>query len=367
LSQRAAFCVYSGKGVSELRTFLTFLYKDEMGVGDDSTEYDDEDGYVEDPADVDVETGNEGDDEEYVHVATTPAPSLPAQPSLSAFRGRRQTVTAASGGPHVQEVASLRDQRVHIVPQPAQDRTATILPGSPMRINGHADHTRTSSRRTNRIGGFGHQPIVESSNSPTPSDVASNRSTGTNQSNGAGFFRTYQDAAAVSSARSTGALTPDLDFAEIGHGRGTGHRHTDSLNGIAGPSSSGMVYASTPHLGLSSGHHTTGRAEVLADSSNSYRPITWPHMHRETSTPPPSGSSSRDLHDSVQSVLGDSYGQNRDVEGRGRSVKRSLRNTFQAAENLASSLLFGRQSGSHAGLHDMGGGSGNTADSHGRR
>jgi len=55
-------------------------------------------------------------------------------------------------------------------------------------------------------------PIVEGSNSP-PSDEASVRS---NQSNGAGFFRSYQGV----SGGVNGVLTPDLIYAEIGHGRG---------------------------------------------------------------------------------------------------------------------------------------------------
>jgi F-box and leucine-rich repeat protein GRR1 len=210
---------------------------------------------------------------------------------------------------------------------------------------------------------FGQQPVVETSTSPTPSDVPSTRSAGTSQSNGA-FFRTYQEAA--SSSRSNGAQTPDLIFAEIGHGRGTnntasqhmnlltqGHarRGVDtipSFNATAGPSSH-----STPQAVRSSGsqidiRNSLGhdRAEVLNDSSNSYRRssdalVSWPHVQREHVSPSPSSSpTTRELHESVQSI---SSQDNRDVtEGRGRRVKRSLRNTISAAENYASSFLFGR-------------------------
>jgi F-box and leucine-rich repeat protein GRR1 len=362
MSQRAAFCVYSGKGVSELRMFLTDLFAqitEELHSTDDSTEYDDDDGYaLEDIPDADdMETGNEGDDDEdYVRNNNRPSSPQYNHPNLSMFRGRRQTIPGANGsgnGPQIREVVISRDQRTFTIPPPTPDRGMNPPPVPPIRTNGHAPAVPAPSRRTPRSGGFGHQPIIETSISPPPSDVASSRSAGTN-SNGAGFFRTYQEAAVASSTRSNGALTPDLDFAEIGHGRGTGQRSTDVV--MAGPSSSGLSQAVHSSSGLQNGHHGHGRMEVLADSSNSYRPIAWPHIHRE-STPSPS-SSTRELHDSVQSALGHGHGQGRDTEVRGRSVKRSLRNTFHVAEHLASSFLFGRPSGSSGAPHDEGGGNG---------
>ena len=84
-----------------------------------------------------------------------------------------------------------------------------------------------SSRRTR---GFGHQPIVEASTSPTPSEAASNRSGGTSHSTGTAFFRNYVEAAATTRA---GVITPDLVFAEIGHGRGAGF--TPGPNGQFSP------------------------------------------------------------------------------------------------------------------------------------
>src|SRR5882762_2768076 len=68
MSQRNAFCVYSGKGVSDLRAFLTELFNtitEDMNHGEDDTEYDDDyDDLAETTPDAEMETGNEGDDDE---------------------------------------------------------------------------------------------------------------------------------------------------------------------------------------------------------------------------------------------------------------------------------------------------------------
>lgn len=224
----------------------------------------------------------------------------------------------------------------------------------------------TSSRRGR---GFGYQPIVEASTSPTPSEAASNRSGGTNHSTGTAFFRNYVEAAASTRA---GVITPDLVFAEIGHGRGTGP--IPGMNGQFSPRrEQPMVIPPSPtsypapsrflymQNGTSSnnipvveedGHRVNGNGyPALADSSNSYQhtpPRTdssssWTQVQRdETGQSLPGPPSSRDVHDSVQPVLGQrGYPDGRDVDGRGRSVKRSLRSTLNAAEQYASSFIFG--------------------------
>lgn len=363
MSQRAAFCVYSGKGVAELRTFLLDLFDqitEEINAAEGETEYDD-DGYDQEEAyrevtpDGDMEAGNEGDDDEdYVpaHRVTFHHP----HPNLTVYRGNRQSQSHPLANGQLEPTTS-RDRSArgsHAPPmltqqQPTADRSMTVPPvastsNGAIRTNGMTI-PHTVPRRTR--GGFGHQPVVETSISPEPSEVASNRSTGTNQSNGAGFFRTYQEAAIASSSRSNGAQTPDLIFAEIGHGRGAGHNaRTDSVAGLSSHGISQVIHSSGSQIDTPT--HT--RPEVLADSSNSYRPVTWPHVHRELSTPSPSSSPrTRELHDSVQSALGTPHGEGREGEGRGRSVKRSLRNTFQVAEHLASSFLFGsRQPNGHS-------------------
>lgn len=228
-----------------------------------------------------------------------------------------------------------------------------------------------------RQRGFAHQPIVELSTSPTPSDVASVRSTGTSQSTGTAFFRSYTEANPA--ARLGGTLTPDLVFAEIGHGRGAGpgpstilaqnHCRRDaavepSLHAASSapqsiglpPGSADMSSSEAPSTprGFRAPHydprHDSGhnRTVVLTDTSNSYQRAS-PHPHtdrhpgfavvRESTPPPPSPTTTRELHESVHSALAA-------AESRGRSVKRTLRNTFAAAETFFS----GRASGGSA--HD---------------
>jgi hypothetical protein len=99
---------------------------------------------------------------------------------------------------------------------------------------------------------FGETPLVETSASPPPlSDAGSNRS-----SNGAGFFRNYltrQNApngahSPTSRSMDGGTHTPDLIFAEIGHGRGIGAPAPST----AGPSS----YSRYSPYATSNGHST---------------------------------------------------------------------------------------------------------------
>jgi F-box and leucine-rich repeat protein GRR1 len=384
MSQRAAFCVYSGKGVAELRAFLLDLFDqitEEMNAAECETDYD-EDGYDGEEAyrevtpDGDTEAGNEGDDDEDYIPAHRLSISHP-HPNLTLYRGNRQSHghPMTNGGTDP-TTSRDRNTRSHTLPiltqqQPTAERSMTIPPVAStsngnglVRTNGMTI-PQPSPRRTR--GGFGHQPVVETSISPEPSEVASNRSTGTNQSNGAGFFRTYQEVTLASSSRSNGALTPDLNFAEIGHGRGAGQNSRTDSAGLSSHGISQVMHSSGSQIDIS----TSVRPDILADSSNSYRPVTWPHVHRELSTPPPSSSPrTRELHESVQSAFSTPSGGSRDGEGRGRSVKRSLRNTFQVAEHLASSFLFGsRQQIGHShegnrppnGVSHEGHGSGGTS------
>lgn len=211
-------------------------------------------------------------------------------------------------------------------------------------------------------------PVVESPISPPPSDVASNHSIGTNNSNGAGFFRVYHERPTMS-VSPHGALTPDLNYAEIGHGRGAQPGPTDTGSTARGSfvrGSTGMQNSLNPdrtprqptiaplyvtqetHPNSSQGsseseeftdrnvHHNIS---VAADKS-------WSYQEPSLTSP-----TTRELQASVQSALGvDRRGRReqpestQNAERRARSVKRSIRNTFHAAEHYASSLLFGRNS-----------------------
>jgi F-box and leucine-rich repeat protein GRR1 len=338
MSQRATFCVYSGKGVSELRAHLAELYNgrsEELNPTGDSTEYDEEDGYVgEEAGDVDGEAGLEwDDDEDYSHRPNQPMPPQYTPQNRPSFRGRRHTVTASSGvgsRPAMQEVPVSRDQQTFTVTAPTPEHAPNLLSTTTIRTNGHTEPSHVTLQRQPRGVGFGQQPLVESS-SPTPSDVASNRSTGTNQSNGAGFFRTYQYAAAPSSTRGNGTLTPDLEFAEIGHGRGVGHRSADSVNAGTGST----VYSSATHLAppMPNGQRSSGRTEMSANPppSSSHRFVPWPRVYREETTPSPPHSPARSSNDS---------------DGAQREGEVSVKRGLMRAGDFATSLIFGRSSSS---------------------
>ncbi len=236
---------------------------------------------------------------------------------------------------------------------------------------------------SHRSRGFGHQPLVEASISPTPSDAASNRSGGTNHSSGTAFFRNYMDAAPSTRA---GVITPDLVFAEIGHGRGAGPangvgsaRHSDSVVVVSAPHQGSYTTISTDPSSypISSSsrtlqgevHRSNGHGSILADASNSYTrspprsDIAWTEMENEDVSRSLSASpTTRELQESVQSALGQQqFADGRDIDGRGRSVKRSLRNTINAAEQY----FFGRGAG--GSTHDATAGpSHNRNSNHGR-
>ncbi|KAG1755522.1 hypothetical protein EDB19DRAFT_1661797 [Suillus lakei] len=346
MSQRMAFCVYSGSGVAKLRSFLTDLFNtitEDMNADDDETEYDDDfdEGFVEGAMDADMEGGMDGDvDEDFMHDGRYNFHHTP-QPASSTLRM------------HHPEIITPISQH----PELTMQRDVTLRPS----------HISTASSPAVRSR-FGYQPVIETSTSPPQSDVASNRSTGT-QSNGAGFFRTYQESA--SSTRNTGALTPDYNFAELGHGRGAEHdtidhigppphqlaRHgftsTTSFNAAAGPSTQGITQVMhSANFDFRHGQNPERHALIdQAKMTNNYyltsaggssdRLVPWPPMRTEPLYDVPSHSS-QELQESVQAALSPPTDP-RDIEGRGRSVKRSLRNTFHAAEHF----FFGRGSTSN--------------------
>jgi F-box and leucine-rich repeat protein GRR1 len=345
MSQRAAFCVYSGKGVANLRAYLTELFDSitEDTNNTDDTEYDDDygDKFQEDTLDVDMDPPD--DEDELPSRTYVPQAAMSSSHGLLAantLTNSHQTSTL-SGSPAGR--IALSSSFVMADP-PAEPISAPNSNSSVSNQMGFLSAPR-------RIRGFGQQLVVETSESPPPSDAASNRSA---QSSNGGFFRTYQQA-----TRSNGAHTPDLNFAELGHGRG----YTAPINsGVLPVSHSRQAIDACSPFEPVSGPST----QVLGPSiistgyqldstiSGSGLSSQWPYLHREAQSPslPPPPPMSIDLHESVQSALGKGLAESREVEGRGRSVKRSLRNTFAFATNT---FLFGRNSNSHDGPSGRGG------------
>lgn len=370
-SQRTAFCVYSGKGVSELRAYLMDLVHTmtQDGNHDDDTEYDEDyDDMGETTPDAEMETGNEGDEEEDFERTPVHRPhshsNFVSNANLASFQTRSTPSQSHPSQPQQPEPIMHRDRTIRGLPASVTPSNGTIRLNTQPSTPAAPATTRRAVTRA-----FGQQPVIETSTSPTPSDIASNRSTGTNQSTGA-FFRTYQGVAA--SSRSNGALTPELDFAEIGHGRGAdngtnGHasflgpgRATEvprSFNAIAGPSHRTSTHEARP-------------AGVQVEDEDQYMPmdisedatcgtadgrVAWPQL-RGSAESQPSSPTARELHDSVHSAFANPAHESRDMgEGRGRRVKRSLRNTFNAAETF----FFGRGGGSSSTAQDENGGGSN--------
>ncbi|KAI0952254.1 hypothetical protein AcV7_008126 [Taiwanofungus camphoratus] len=419
-SQRAAFCVYSGKGVMELREFLMELFShitDENSANND-TDYDDDDddGYDEGSQYIDdiKVTDDPEEDEDETPEAFTP------HPHVVVSRGEYRTPLGQSNGTNsyalyetpraehftptvTRELVMTRERANNSIPRPS-----IAMP--PVWLNGQSPPSATPGP-SRRPRGFGQQPIIETSTSPAPSDVASNRSGGTNHSSGTAFFRSYNEAAA---AQRHGVMTPDLIYAEIGHGRGAGPgpstvliqghgRRVDALmsgqphgvlSGLSPPSSSTSRPSSYTtsmadvhsqplnhsfRLPVVDGDSPTAYAHdphsFLVDPSNSYQhqhgtersdhSAGWSSGHYEaTSQPVPPSSTTRELHQSVQSALGGqpAFSDGRESDTRGRSVKRSLRNTLSVAEQYATSFFFGGRGSSNGG-HEGTAGPANSRDS----
>lgn len=341
---------------------------DEM-AGQSGTEYDDdtEGGYA-DHMDMGDDEDDEGDDE-------GPDEDTPL-PHTNGIVTREEHTRVIV--PY--DVSDEPPQPLYISREMLMSRERANLPiprnGSNVSSSGQSSsNTNMVAGPSRRPRGFGHQPLIEASTSPTPSDAASNRSGGTNHSTGTGFFRHYSEMAPTSRA---GVITPDLVFAEIGHGRGAGviangsnhnsvRRATDPVVVVPPPIHPPAYvnmqvdppsFASSPSsrtLHGDEGDRIDDFGAVLADTSNSYLQHStrtdspWTHVqHESVSRSLSSSPTTRELQQSVQSVLGHrQFVDGREVDARGRSVKRSLRSTFTAAEQYASSFFFGRgQSGS---------------------
>lgn len=270
--------------------------------------------------------------------------------------------------------------RPYVVESDAENDATPVPPTAPFPLT--APFTPTPAVAAPRGRGFGEHPLIEAPSSPPPpSDAGSVRSAGTAQSNGAGFFRTYHQprepgqsarAASPGGRSADGAGTPDLVFAEIGHGRLTGVQHGvasaaahqfahRNAAGQGPPGAAQLMPAGMGHPMSAFAHHGVANVQVLADSSNSpYHPAQagWPAANGRPSSS--TLSMTRTSHDgsatassamqsashllpgqaaSSQGVNGAGVVDDRDpADPRVRNVKRSFRSALNAA-------FFGRSSG----------------------
>ena len=243
-------------------------------------------------------------------------------------------------------------------------------------------------------------PVFDRANSDI-SDETSNKSSGTNKSatsNGAGFFRHY-NSGVISDDSPNGAYTPDLIFAELGHGRGRSETTQAESFVIDGPGPSTIRQPYWRHEGQSSRSNSdftskleflslNGSDTALSSSSstsrnpqsrlslaiNQARPVRRDLQHHDPNSPIPYLSSSpttRELQESVHYALAHSSGTSKantsntavasgshssltapdpSVQGstnsRGRATKRNFKSLHNAVEHFPSSFFFGRANGS---------------------
>lgn len=371
---------------------------DDNGSADEDMRYDqrydaDYGHYDTEPGDMEGDADADDDDEDDAEFYNNPnivvaRGGYRGDPPL-VFRNYVTPATSASvphPAPVSRETAMLRDRGSYPVPRSAVIMQPHPTPGQSM---------VGPSRRSR--GGFGQQPIIESSTSPAPSDVASNRSGGTNESTGTAFFRTYAERSAIGGSRN-GVMTPDLIFAEIGHGRGaepsTAYLYPQGRAGMTSMNAAalyGMQPVTRAFANIESGstmmnghrlpvvdrdvpmdNYTDSQTTLVDSNAHQQPPVrdntqqSWvgnSHYEGTRSSSP----TTRELEESLHSALGPRPGffEGREVDLRGRNVKRSLRNTITAAEQYASSFFFGgRGSG---GGHDGAAGPATSreADSHG--
>ena len=269
--------------------------------------------------------------------------------------------------------------------EPEGSPTANLL-GATSRLNAQiqASTPTAGSTRLPRVRiRHGHTaadvlPIIESSSSQSQSEASRNNPS--NADNGSNFFRAYQDRPSTSgiSPRGNGALTPDLNYAEIGHGRGAQSGSTSRAQHLTTDERTprpcfNSRLSPAPEPPRSASSHANSDSEDEQEHTTPAAPYVdnkW--MFREPVLTAPA---TTELQHSVQPTA-ESRGRPEQTQSsqtsqpRARSVKRSLRNTFSAAEHYASSLLFGRSSGDASVRPEAGGsgsGSGGRSNSQGSR
>lgn len=358
--------------------------------GENDTDYDDE--YDEDRhMNVDIDMADEGDEE-----TSFPPPREFRAPGVVAPRPHRLRNDSPGRNYTGPEDIVMEVDPSSVPPRPPSSTGAQISfhrGGGVYLAQAVASAQFQSGLRDGtgrRPRGFGQQPLIEPATSPAPSETMSSRSTGTAQSNGAGFFRSYREAAAVAGSSRYNVLTPDLDYAEIGHGRGTrgtsdngsnaagatSNTSTSTLRGYdmqydartaspmtfpiprRGYTVDNQMQGQQQHVVLNASnpyqqHHPMEREVPAARTSRrSHRQRTW-EEGGDTDRSPSRSPTTRELQESVQNALGGGAGvggqsgshhMNNDARGRAAG-RRGWRNTLTAAEQYASSFLFGGRGG----------------------
>lgn len=314
-SQRTAFCVYSGKGVSDLRAYLTELFDQitEMNSTDDTEYEDDED----DDNDNDADPPEPMETDEYdppEEENEPPSRHFAVPPTITVHRGNRQPPSMYP---------------IQQGPSNSNRWTAQLVASSSTAAVG-------SSSRRQRVAV--QLPVVETSHSPPRSppysDIASNRSA---TSNGAGFFRNYQEIS-LPSPRNSGVLTPDLNYAELGHGRGAA---TPSIAQNLRQLSQSRTNGSTVSVASMMQPMTFADNQSPADPRLVHHPVQHEASRRPHARTTAMRTDAMVVESDVEEVI-----PARTSADRGRSSQRDRSESMTAAEQYASSVMFVRGEGS---------------------
>ncbi|KAG6831386.1 hypothetical protein H0H92_010988 [Tricholoma furcatifolium] len=317
-TQQSTFCVYSGKGIYQLRSFLSALFDQITDAnGTDDTEYEDDDEddpYI--PEDTPEPEGVDNDEEETVS---------PRMLSESAYAASTREYQQPQNPPPSHEFVFRRDRPYRSATIPATHPTyshpsasANII-GATSSLNAQilAASASHGSRRSPLRPVTDVLPIIETSSTSPPS----NHSLAVNQPYGGAVFRTHQ-ASSSNSTHIEGVTTPEYNFAEIGNGQ--------QLEEI--------VYPGDAHSDDTLRHGTPTSETTIRYRASAPPDAAWPYAE-----PAESSTSSKQFASGSAPQLSREQPTESD-DARGRSVKRNLRNTLQAAETYASTFLFGRSS-----------------------
>lgn len=371
-TQRSQFCVFAGEGVNNLRRYLTDLLNsitEEMNPQGDE-DVGDSISYVHDDDSMDLDDAPPQ--------VTFSRPIVEEQSPISAPSSSLATIRPSSRlNGHVNHHVTSHQQMVRLHGTSTRDAEMSAL---------RVEHPNSSqnSRSTTRSPTHSPPPALNPTPGPSRLNAVERLPTspaGSEASSAGAFFRTYQSSSA--DGRPDGALTPDLNFAEIGHGQGPAAWHGQEQN----QNHANQFIDSTtngddrPQYGANASHVRGGSARrsttqaagvgqgpfgpngsfhaVNGNTNGTYHASgahpsttngTTPHGINGTSPPPViiqgppmtreernrgRQRTSREPQEPMQPAT--SPGQSQ-----GRGPKRILRNTLNSVEQHATSFFFGR-------------------------
>jgi F-box and leucine-rich repeat protein GRR1 len=248
-TQRAQFCVFAGDGVKKLRRYLTDLFNsitEEMNPqGDDDVGDSASQAYAHDDDSMDV-------DDVPLQV-TISQPVLQEQSPISLQSSSSATIRPGPPHGHANNHSTLHHPVVRLNGTSTRD-----VEMSTSRVE-HPSSSR-NSRSTTRSSTHSPPPTFNSAPGPSrlnPTERLATSPAGSEASSAGAFFRTYPSNSA--DGRPDGTLTPDLVYAEIGHGHGPAVWHGPDQNRSQAHQSVDLG-DDRPQFGASSSHVFGGGA-----------------------------------------------------------------------------------------------------------